>query len=280
MDWSQWPDYLVRAGVIVVLAAFGWVAVRVIARRILRFVGSLERPDDDRRQHAVTLIQSARWTAHLVIILTALVMLLGTVGVSITPILASAGVAGLAISLGAQTLIKDLLGGVLILIENQYAVGDIIQVGDVSGQVEGISLRATYVRGADGSLSIIPNGEVRVVSNQTRDYSRAVVDIGVAYEENLDHVLAVLDEKLQAFAQDPRFAPDLVAEPQVLGPMSLGDTSVTVRLMVTTRAGKHLPVARELRKFILAVCEREGIDLPYPRQELLIRHPQHSEQGS
>lgn len=279
MDWSQWPTHLLRAGVIVALATLGWVAIQVASRRILRVVSSLEQLEEDRRQHAVTLIHSARWTVHVVIIVTALVMLLGTFGVNITPILASAGVAGLAISLGAQTLIKDLLGGVLVLVENQYAVGDVIQVEGVSGQVERISLRATHIRGADGSLSIVPNGKVRVVSNQTRDYSRAVVDIGVAYEENLDHVLAVLAESLQAFAQDPLFAPDLIAEPEVQGPMSLGDSSVTIRIVVTTRPGKHLHLARELRKFVLAVCEREAIDLPYPRQELLIRGPGRPEAG-
>jgi small-conductance mechanosensitive channel len=279
MDWSQWPTYLVHGGLIILLAALGLVVVHLVGRRSLRFFSALDRVSDARRQHVVTLIHAARWIANVAIIVTALIMLLGTFGVNITPLLASAGVAGLAVSLGAQTLIKDLLGGILVLTENQYAVGDIIQVGSVLGQVEQITLRTTHIRGTDGSLNIVPNGEVRIVANQTRDYSRALVDIGVAYEEDLDRVLTLLTQSLPAFAADPRFAPDLVAAPQVQGPMSLGDSAITVRILVNTRPGKHLEIGRELRKFVLAVCEREGVNLPYPRQELMVREQGWSEPG-
>jgi len=164
-----------------------------------------------------------------------------------------------------------LIGGVLILLENQYAVGDSIQVGTVSGVVERITLRATYVRAIDGYLYVVPNGEVRIVANQTKEWSRALVDVGVAYEEDLDRALRVLTEAGEAFAQDPDIGPQLLEPPQVLGPLSLGDWAITVRAMVKTQPGKHWGVARELRKRILAACEREGITLPYPRQEVLVR---------
>jgi small-conductance mechanosensitive channel len=127
------------------------------------------------------------------------------------------------------------------------------------------------VRGADGQLHIIPNGEVRIVSNLTKEWSRALVDVSIAYEEDLDRVLRVLGEAAASFGQDPAFAPHLLEAPQVLGPMSLGDWAVTVRVMVKTKPGKQWEVARELRKRILAVCEHECIVLPYPRQETLTR---------
>jgi small conductance mechanosensitive channel len=117
----------------------------------------------------------------------------------------------------------------------------------------------------------VPNGDVRVVSNVTKDWSRALVDVGIAYEENLDHVLSVLEEIATTFADDPAFKPLLLEAPQVLGPVSLGDWAITVRVMVKTRPGKHWQTARELQKRILVTFGREGISMPYPRQESIVR---------
>jgi small-conductance mechanosensitive channel len=264
-------SHLISSALIIAVAALGLIIVQFLSGRALRILRSKEPLHEARRQQMVTLVQILRWGADVLIVGCALLMLLSTFGVDITPLLASVGVAGLAVSLGAQTLIKDLIGGVLILAENQYAVGDTIQMGDVSGQVERITLRATYVRAIDGYLHVVPNGEVRIVANQTKEWSRALVDVGVAYEEDLDRALRVLTETAEAFAQDPDIGPQLLEPPQVLGPLSLGDWAVTVRVMVNTQPGKHWGVARELRKRILAACEREGITLPYPRQEVLVR---------
>jgi small-conductance mechanosensitive channel len=264
-------SHLISSVLILTVAALGLIIVQFLSRRALRILHSKEDLREARRQQMVTLVQILRWGAHVLIVASALLMLLSTFGVDITPLLASVGVAGLAVSLGAQSLIKDLIGGVLILVENQYAVGDTIQVGTVSGNVERITLRATYVRAIDGYLHVVPNGEVRIVANQTKEWSRALVDVGVAYEEDLDRALRVLAETAEAFAQDPDIGPQLLEPPQVLGPLSLGDWAITVRVMVKTQPGKHWGVARELRKRLLAACEREGITLPYPRQEVLVR---------
>jgi small-conductance mechanosensitive channel len=266
-------SYLVSSALIIAVAALGLAVVQFLGKRILRVLQSQEPLREARRQQMVTLVQILRWAADVLIVGSALLMLLSTFGVDITPLLASVGVAGLAVSLGAQTLIKDLIGGVLILAENQYAVGDTIQVGTVSGQVERITLRATYVRAIDGYLYVVPNGEVRIVANQTKEWSRALVDVGVAYEEDLDRALRVLTETAEVFAQDADIRPQLLEPPQVLGPLSLGDWAITVRVMVKTQPGKHWEVARELRKRLLAACEREGITLPYPRQEVLVKGP-------
>jgi small conductance mechanosensitive channel len=202
-------------------------------------------------------------------------MLLGTFGIDITPILASVGVAGLAVSLGAQTLIKDLIGGLLIIVENQYAVGDFVAVGGVSGDVERITLRTTQIRGRNGELHVVPNGEVRILTNETKGWSRAVVEVGVAYEEDLDRALEVLRGSVEAFAQDPAFAKSLLEPPRAMGPMSLGDTAVIMRVEVKTEPGRQWEIGRELRKRILADCEREGVSLPYPRQEVWVRGLEH-----
>jgi small conductance mechanosensitive channel len=181
------------------------------------------------------------------------------------------GVAGLAVSLGAQTLIKDIIGGLLIILENQYATGDRIEVGIVSGEVERITLRTTQVRALNGDLYTIPNGEVRILANQTRDWSRVMVDLGVAYEEDLDRAQRVLEESAAAFAGDPAFSASLLEPPQVLGVVSLGDSAALVRVVVKTQPGEQWATARRLRQYLLAACEREGIALPYPRQEVWVR---------
>lgn len=262
---------LIRGGLILAATVLALTAVELVARRSVRSLQSVKRVDEPRRQQLVTIAQAVKWTVNVVIVGVAVLTLLSTFGMDITPLLASAGVAGLAISLGAQTLIKDFIGGVLILLENQYVVGDTIQVGNVTGQVEQITLRATYVRALGGDLFIVPNGEVRILANQTKGWSRALVEVGVAYEADLDRALAVLTESANAFVQDPAIAPSVLEPPQVMGPVSLGDWAANMRVMVKVKPGKQLEVARELRKFVLAACEREGIALPYPRQEVWVR---------
>ena len=262
---------LISSALVVALAALGLVVLQFLSRRALRLVCSTEHLHEERRQQLVTLIGILRWGAGVLIVGTALLMLLSAFNINITPLLAGVGVAGLAVSLGAQTLIQDLIGGFLILVENQYTVGDVIQVGDVSGKVEQLTLRATCLRDTDGRLHIVPNGEVRVVSNLTKEWSRALVDVGVAYEEDLARVLHVLEATAEEFAHDPAFEPQLLEPPQVMGPISLGDWAITVRVMVKTQPGKQWGIARELQKRILAVCEQEDITLPYPRQEVWVR---------
>jgi small conductance mechanosensitive channel len=268
---NNWTFLLASSGLIVVLTAVGLVAVHLLSRRLLAWARALAHAREARRQQLITLIQIAHWLLNLLFVGAAVMMLLSTFGINITPLLASAGVAGLAVSLGAQTVIKDLIGGLLILLENQFSVGDAIQVGGISGQVERVTLRTTHVRAVNGDLYVVPNGEVRIVGNQTRDWSRVMVDVGVAYEEDLDRALDVLHRAAAAFAGDPALGPQLLEAPQVLGPVSLADSAAIVQVSVKTRPGQQWEIGRALRKFILAACEREGVDLPYPRQEVWVR---------
>lgn len=277
LDFSTLP--VISSAVIVVLAALGLLVVQFVGRRVQRTVQAMEHLRPMRRKQLLTIVQILRWAVEVLIVGAALLMLLSTLGVDVTPLVASVGVAGLALGLGAQTLIKDLIGGFLILAENQYVVGDTIRVGGVSGQVERFTLRATYVRDVDGSLHVVPNGEVRVVSNQTRDWSRAVVDVGVAYEEDLERVLRVLETAAETFARDPALEAELLEPPQVIAPLSLGDWAFTVRVMVKTQPGRQWQIARELRKRLLVTCEQESITLPYPRQEVWVRSPASSNSG-
>jgi small conductance mechanosensitive channel len=264
---------LTSGALIVALTTLGLVVAHLLGKRAIAWTGVVRGIRESRRQQLVTLTHIIQWTAVVLLVGSAVLMLLGTFGIDITPLLASVGVAGLAISLGAQSLIKDLIGGVLIIVENQYAVGDVITIGTSSGVVERITLRTTQFRARNGDLHIVPNGEVRVLANRTKGWSRAEVEVGVAYEQDLEHALDVLRASAGDFAQMPAFSESLLEPPQVLGPMSLGDSAVILRVEVKTEPGKQWEISRELRKFILAACEREGVSLPYPRQEVWVRSP-------
>lgn len=267
--------HLLASSILVVtLTALGLITVHLAGRRGVAWAKSLKQVREARRQQLVTLVYIVQWSLVILLVGSAVLMLLGTFGVDITPLLASAGVAGLAVSLGAQSLFKDLIGGVLIIVENQYAVGDFIAVGNVSGDVERITLRSTQLRARNGDLYTVPNGEVRILANETRGWSRAVVELGVAYEEDLERALDVLRTSAEAFAQDPAFEASLLEAPQVLGPMRLDNSAVILQVVVKTEPGKQWGIGRELRKHLLAACEREGVSLPYPRQEVLVRNPE------
>jgi small-conductance mechanosensitive channel len=271
MSSENLSTLLVSVALTVGLTLLGLALVQFLAGRVVTIASQLDHLREFRRAQTLTLIRILQWVVQILIAVSGLLMLLSTLGVDITPLLASAGVAGLAVTLGAQTLIKDLIGGVLVLVENQYVVGDAIQVGDVTGSVEQLTLRTTHVRDLNGYLHIIPNGEVRIIANLSRDWSRAMVDVGVAYEEDLDRVMGLLETLAEAFARDEEFQSRLLETPQVLGPLSLGDWAINVRMMVKTPPGEQWAVGRELRKRVNATFIREGIVSPYPRQELFVR---------
>ena len=263
---SPWLSSLVS----VTLAALGVALAQFLERRIARLIRTMEPLQEGRRKQLLTLVGTARWIVVAIVVASVGLMVLNHF-VDVTPVLASVGVIGLAISLGAQTLMKDVLGGLFVLIENQYAVGDVIKIGEIAGQVERITLRTTSIRSLDGSLNLVPNGEVRIVSNLTRDWSKALVDVGVAYEEDLDEVVVVLTELAEELTVDEELAPLLIGTPEVIAPVSLGDGSMVVRVTAKTIPGAQWTVKRVIQKRVLQVCARAGIELPYPRQEVLIR---------
>jgi len=262
---------LILAGTLVV-----WRMVRVISRRLEEQVMAGKVEIDDRTQQIRTLIRVGSWATTAIVLFIATLMVLSELGVNIGPILASAGVVGLALSLGTQTLVRDLIGGFLIVLEDLFALGDVIRVGDVSGKVERITLRATYLRDFEGRLHIIPNGEIRILSNLSRDWSRAVVDVGVAYEEDIGKVCSVLEEVGKALQEDPAFGPNLLEPPTVVGVMALEDWAVTVRIMARTIPGKQHETRRELLRRIKEAFQAKGIAIPYPRQELWVRRVEDS----
>jgi moderate conductance mechanosensitive channel len=260
--------------IVLILAGSGLLirAVRILADRLVRFV-----QDDDplttnqRELRAVTLAGVFKGVSKIVIVLVAGLTILGILGINTAPLIAGASVAGLAISFGAQNLIRDFISGFFILLENQYQVGDVIRAAGVSGQVEDMNLRITVLRDLEGVAHFIPNGEIKVVSNLAKEWSRAVVNVGVAYKEDLDRVVSVLNNVGQDLSRDPIFGQGILEPPQVLGIENFGDSQVTLRIVVKTRPLKQWETARELRRRIKAAFDSEGIEMPYPHRVVYSR---------
>lgn len=241
--------------------------LRAVADRIPRLMPAGKEPViTEREKRAYTLASLLRTVGTTLVLIFGLMMVLREIGLDITPLIAGAGVAGLAIGFGAQSLVRDVIAGFFLLLEDQFHVGDVIQAAGVSGQVEQMTLRMTIVRDLQGTVHFIPNGEIKVVSNLTKEWSRVVVEIGVGYEEDVDRVIAVLTEVGQSLAQDESIGKLVLEPPQALGIEALTDSQVTIRVLAKTLPFKQWEVARELRRRIKSRFDQEGIRAPYPHR--------------
>jgi small conductance mechanosensitive channel len=210
----------------------------------------------------------ARQTVAVLVWSVSIMLVLSEIGLDLGPILAGAGVVGLAIGFGAQTLVKDLIGGFFILFENQFRVGDVISTSGVAGLVEAITLRTTILRDLEAKVHVIPNGSIGVVTNFTREWSRPVLDIGVAYKEDTDNCMAVLKEVGDRMEAESDWSPKLTGPFEYLGVNSLGDSSVVLRMMVKTRPMERWNVLRELNRRVKKAFDERGIEIPFPHMTL------------
>jgi small conductance mechanosensitive channel len=177
----------------------------------------------------------------------------------------------LAVSFGAQSLVKDVISGFFILFENQFAIGDVIEVAGKSGVVEKMTLRVVVLRDGEGAMHVVPNGEIKVVSNKTRGWSRAVVDVGVGYDEDIDRALGIVRDEASQLATDRVWSPQLDGAPEVLGIESLGDSSIVIRTLIRTQPGSQWGLAREFRRRIKNRFDRDGVEIPFPQRRVHVR---------
>jgi small conductance mechanosensitive channel len=259
---ADFTDRAIEIAVILAIAlALTFLAVRLTDfafRRLSRAADAL-RPERA-AQRAKTLAAISRSTIKTLLISLSCLITLGKVGFDLTPILASAGILGIAIGFGAQNLIKDLLSGFFIVLEDQYGVGDMVVIEDKSGIVEAMNLRITRLRNLDGDLITIPNGTIGAVANQSKGWSRAVVDVGVSLQENIDRALAILTEEARLlYAEWPE---KILEEPLILGINEFQANRISIRLMAKTLPMEQWNVGRELRRRIKNAFDREGIEIP------------------
>jgi moderate conductance mechanosensitive channel len=275
---TAFVSWLQTNGLRIVLILLGALLLeRLLASALARFEHAVETagPNDhtERMKHARTLAGVLRSLGLVAIVVAASLMVLAELGVDIAPLLAGAGILGLALGLGAQGLVRDLMGGFFILVEEQFHVGDVVAIGSISGTVERMTLRATSLRDLDGALHLIPNGEVRIVSNLTRGWSRAVVDVTVPSQTDTTQLLALLEEVCRLAGADASLAALLPEPPTVLGVEALDAATVRLRLLAKTPPGRQWEAARVLRLRIKEQLDARGISEILPRQGLAASGP-------
>jgi len=214
-------------------------------------------------QRIEALASVLRSLLTFVIYSVALFMILGEVGIELGPLLAGAGIIGVALGFGSQSLVKDFLSGVFILIEDQFGVGDIVDLGEASGTVEAVSLRTTRLRAVDGTVWHMPNGEIRRVGNMSQHWSRALLDVEVAYDTDLEHARSVIKRVADDLWREDSSVLD---EPEMWGVEQLGASGIALRLVVKTTPSAQWKVSRELRERIKVAFDEEGIEIPFPQQ--------------
>ncbi|HEY6971333.1 MAG TPA: mechanosensitive ion channel family protein [Candidatus Angelobacter sp.] len=282
--WQDWHEDLIRFArydlpklLAIVLLAFILIRLlSVITRKMVEFSKRTSLHPAVRAQQISTIVGVVRSVGIFVIVLVALMQALQAVGINVAPLLASAGIAGLAIGFGAQTLVKDVINGFFILAENQFEIGDQIRAAGVQGTVEEITMRRTILRDTDGTVHTVPNGSMQIVSNMTRDWTQVTLHVAVDYSEDSDRVIKLLREVAQEFYNDAEFHPDVVAEPEVPGIERVTGQEVDYLMLVKVRPGKQYAVARELRRRIKACMEKNKIKAGSPGQIYVGQMPQKS----
>lgn len=288
---EQVVQLLIQPGLRIVLILFFATLVLLVLRKIIdRTVQRAKSPDAASRgrrrrrgepevePHALRRAQRADALGALissivtVVIWTlAVFLILGEVGINLAPLIAGAGIVGLAIGFGAQDLVNDFISGVFMLAEDQYGVGDIVDVGEAAGVVEGVTLRTTRIRDIEGTLWHVPNGEIRRVGNSSQEWARSLLDIGVPYDTDVDLATEIIEGVAQQMASEAGYDELFLDPPEVWGVQALGADSVDIRLVIRTQPGAQWGITRELRGRIKAAFDVAGIEIPFQQRTVWVR---------
>jgi small conductance mechanosensitive channel len=221
------------------------------------------------KKRAQTLGTILRHILLVVLFFVGILMILGELGIQLGPLLATAGIGALAIGFGAQSLVKDVISGFFIILENQYRIGDAIEVAGVSGMVESVNLRRTVLRDLEGRVHTIPNGEIKIVSNLSKEWSRSVLDLGVSYREDIDQIIDLLMQIGKELESEETYKSAVLEPLKILGVERFGESQLVIRMMVKTAPLKQWEVGRELRRRIKKRFDEKGIQIPFPHRVLL-----------
>jgi small-conductance mechanosensitive channel len=266
----------IRIAIIVILGFVAYLVIKRVVPRLIRKTMLIRMKD----QPEAAIAKRSKTISHVItnaigIFIGVLVLftILGQVGFNIGPALASLGIAGLAISFGAQSLIKDLINGLFILLEDQYGIGDVVRVGGIAGLVEEVNLRRTVLRDLDGIVHFIPNSEISIASNLTKEYSRVNMNISVGYGEDLDRVMEITNLVCKHMADEPEWKKKIIKTPQVLRVDALGDSGIEIKILGDTRPSMQWEVMGELRRRIKKEFDKEGIEIPWPHMKVYFGNP-------
>ena len=255
---------------IVIILIVAWIVIAILQRAIREFRQRIAARLDDREavKRAETLGRVFRYVVAVVISLVAGMMVLSELGISLAPILGAAGVAGVAIGFGAQSLVKDFFSGFFLLFEDQIRTGDVVRIAGHAGLVEEITLRHTRLRDYDGNVHYVPNGMIDSVVNMSRGYAQAVMDIGVAYRENTDHVYKVMRETARQMRADPNFGARILDDLEIAGVDKWDNSAVVIRCRFKVLALEQWSVRREYLRRLKMAFDEAGIEIPFPHLTL------------
>lgn len=275
MDWNPVIDWLLYNGTrIVIIAAVGIALWFALGRFLPPLIRSAVRrniedeTEDEEIKREDTLIAVFTGIGEVLIVLIVVFSMLSVLNVPIAPVLASFGIAGVAVGFGAQYLVRDLISGIFIIMENQYRVGDVAKVAGVSGFVEKITLRKTVLRDLDGIVHHIPNGEIKVASNFTRNFSRVNMDISVSYGASLDHAIRVVNQVGEELAKEEAWRDIIITPPKVLRVENLGDSGIDLKILGDVKPIRQWDVMGELRLRLKNAFDTEGIEIPWPHMKV------------
>jgi small conductance mechanosensitive channel len=259
---SQW---IMTGGLRVILI----VVLTLIALRVARYLSvrifTLKKDRDvEFQKRADTLSSVIRYVLVIGILIVAAMMVMGEVGIEIGPVLAAAGIVGLAVGFGAQSLVQDVISGFFILMEDQIRVGDVVQIADKGGVVERMTLRMVVLRDLAGNVHFVRNGQIQVVTNMTKEYGRYVFDIGVAYREDVDEVIAVVKEVDEELRSDPKFMDDILEPIEILGLDQFADSAVIIKARNKTKPIMQWAVGREFNRRLKKKFDERNIEIPFP----------------
>ena len=271
LTWERVVAWLSTHGVRIVLILIGaYVLTRVIQQvtdRLYLFVVPGEGPlaeVAEHRKRATTITRLINIVASVVVISVAVLIVLRELNVDITPILAGAGILGLAVGFGAQNIVRDVISGLFIILEDQIRIGDVAIINGKGGLVENIRLRTVVLRGLDGTVHIIQNGAINELSNMTKGFSHYVIDVGVAYKEDTDRVTEILKEVGVKLQEEPEYADKILAPLEILGVDDFADSAVIIKIRIKTAPIHQWTVGRELRRRIKKAFDERGIEIPFP----------------
>jgi len=273
-NWEPIMSWLLGHGIrILIILGIGatmWYLLQRLLPPMLRH--ALKRTKGESREgirkRTKTLVGVLMGTGKVFIVLIVVFMIMSEFDINITPILAGLGIAGVAVGFGAQYLIRDLIAGIFVILENQYRVGDVVKVADIAGLVEEVNLRKTVLRDLDGIVHHVPNGEIRVASNYSRHFSRVNLNISVAYGTDLDHAIRVINRVGKELAKDKEWSQRIISAPQVLRVNNLGDSGIDIKILGDVKPLEQWGVMGELRLRLKKAFDKEGIEIPWPHLKL------------
>jgi len=280
LSWATVVSWLVTHGIpiliIVIVGAVLWFVLKRFLPRIVRRAVTqtgYKESKEGLEKRTNTLVSIFRGMARVVIIIIIVIMVLDEVGVPIAPVLAGFGIVGVAVGFGAQYLIRDLIAGIFIILENQYRVGDVVKVADIAGLVENVTLRKTVLRDLDGIVHHVPNGEIKTASNYTRHFSRVNLNISVGYGTDLDHAISVINRVGKELAEDGKWRKVIKTAPQVLRVDNLGDSGIDIKILGDVKPIEQWAVMGELRLRLKKAFDAEGIEIPWPHTKVYFGNP-------